>query len=62
MGTTNVESATVTVEQAARILGLSRGTAYSMAASGELPGARRLRRRIVVSRKALEAFLEGRPE
>ena len=52
-----MESAVMKVDEAARILGIGRQTAYNLAAQGKLPGARRLGRRIVVSRKALEAFL-----
>ena len=47
---------TVTVDEAAKLLGISRATAYQLAHEGKLPGARRLGRRIVVSRKALEFF------
>ena len=53
--------ATIKVEEAARILGIGRQTAYELARIGKLPGALRLGRRIVVSRKALEAFLDGHP-
>ena len=53
------EQATINVEAAARLLGIGRQTAYELARQGKLPGARRLGRRIVVSRKALEMFLEG---
>jgi len=48
---------TLKVEEAAKVLGIGRQTAYDLAAQGKLPGARRLGRRIVVSRKALEDFL-----
>ena len=54
------EPATVKVEEAARILGIGRQTAYELAAQGKLPGARRLGRRWVVSLKTLNAWLEGR--
>jgi len=54
----NIQPETMKVEEAARRLGISRQTAYDLAREGKLPGARRLGRRIVVSRKALEAFLE----
>ena len=53
------ELATVTVEESARILGIGRQTAYELAVQGKLPGALRLGRRWVVSRKILEAWLEG---
>lgn len=52
-----LEPATMRVEDAARLLGIGRQTAYDLANQGKLPGARRLGRRIVVSRKALERFL-----
>ena len=54
---------TLTVEQAAVVLGISRGLAYELAARGELP-CLRLGRRLVVPRHALEALLadvETRP-
>lgn len=51
------EAATMNVEEAAGLLGIGRNTAYDLAKRGELPGALRLGHRIVVSRKALEAFL-----
>ena len=57
-----MESAVMKVDEAARILGIGRQTAYNLAAQGKLPGARRLGRRIVVSRKALETFLAGTHE
>ena len=55
------ESLTISVAEAARILGISRGGAYELARRGELPGALRLGGRIVVSRSALLHALEGRP-
>ena len=57
--TMRVETATVSVSHAAELLGIGRNLAYELARRGELPGALRLGRRIVVSRKALDAFLEG---
>ena len=51
------ESATVNVEEAAKILGIGRHTAYDLANRGELPGALRLGRRIVVSKQVLARFL-----
>jgi len=50
---------TMSVADAARQLGVSRNTAYKLAASGELPGVVRLGHRRVVSRRVLERFLEG---
>ena len=55
-----MQSETMKVEEAARVLGISRQTAYNLARDGKLPGARRLGRRIVVSRRALDGFLDGK--
>ena len=55
------EPATIKIEESAGVLGIGRQTAYDLAARGELPGVLRLGRRWVVSRKALEAWLEGKP-
>jgi excisionase family DNA binding protein len=49
---------TLRVEEAAVLLGISRGLAYELINRGELP-ALRLGRRIVVPRAALEAFVAG---
>lgn len=52
----------VTVEQAGRLLGISRGLAYELARTGQIP-AIRLGRRLVVSRARLLAMLQdGAPE
>ena len=48
-----------TVEETARILGISRGTAYLLANSGGIPAIRIGQRRLVVPRKALEEFLSS---
>ena len=58
--TTTVEPATMNLEAAAKFLGIGRQTAYDLAAQGKFPGALKLGRRWVVSRKALDAWLEGR--
>ena len=54
------EARTVTIPEAARLLGLSREGAYRLAKRGELPGAIRLGGRIVVSREVLERLLAGK--
>jgi excisionase family DNA binding protein len=54
-----LERATLTVEEAAGLLGISRNLAYSLAREGKLPGALRLGGRIVVSRRLIEAVLSG---
>jgi excisionase family DNA binding protein len=48
---------TVRVEDAAELLGISRGAAYARAADGSLPTIR-LGRRLLVPRAALEKMLE----
>lgn len=52
-----VEPMTVTVTQAARMLGISRGSAYEAVRTGELP-VLRIGKRLLVSRAALERMLE----
>ena len=52
-------SATMKVEEAAKVLGIGRQTAYALAREGKLPGAIRLGHRIVVSRKVLMDFVES---
>ena len=54
------EALTITVEEAARLLGISRQTAYNLAAAGELPGVLRLGRRLVVGKKAILDALAGK--
>ncbi len=51
---------TLSIDEVAAILGISRGLVYGLVARGELPSIR-LRRRIVVLRRALEALLERAP-
>ena len=48
---------TLSVEEAANILGISRAFAYQLVAKKELPAVR-LGRRIVVPRRAVEALVE----
>jgi excisionase family DNA binding protein len=55
------EKLTLTVPQAARVLGISRGLAYQMARQGTIPTLR-FGRRLVVPRKAIEQLLERSPE
>ena len=56
--TNQFEKKTLTVVEAAAMLSIGRALAYDLAAQGRLPGAFRLGRRILVSRIALEKFLE----
>ena len=49
-----------TVEEASKLLHVSRGLLYGMAREGRLPGMIRLgSRRILISRKVLDEFLNG---
>lgn len=50
--------ALVSVPEAARMLGISRASAYRYADAGLLPGVRRLGRRVYVVRARLVEFLE----
>jgi excisionase family DNA binding protein len=56
---TVINPATLTITQASVLLGISRNYAFELAAKGELPGARKLGNRWLVSRRALEAFIDG---
>lgn len=51
-----MERQTLTVEEAAKVLGIGRGTAYEAARTGELPTIR-IGKRLVVPRAALERLL-----
>jgi excisionase family DNA binding protein len=50
---------TYTVEEAADLLGIGRSLAYELAQEGTLPGVRKLGHRYVVSKAALEVWLDG---
>jgi excisionase family DNA binding protein len=52
------ERLTITVEEAARLLGVSRGSAYEAARRGDIPTIR-LGKRLIVPVKGLEALLES---
>ncbi len=53
----NNESKTLTVEEAAKVLGIGRQKAYELAREGKLP-VLRLGKRILVPRIALERMLD----
>jgi excisionase family DNA binding protein len=59
---TTPERLTVTVEEAARLLGISRQSAYQAARAGELPGVIRIGRRLLVSRAQIDRMLGISPE
>ena len=51
------EKLTLTVSETARLLGISRGLAYEMVRTGELPSVR-FGKRVLIPRRALEKLLE----
>jgi excisionase family DNA binding protein len=55
----NTERLVFTIMETAKMLGISRGTAYLLANSGGIPAIRISKRRFVVPRKALEDFLSS---
>ena len=59
-GEPRTERQTLSVEEAARLLGLGRGAAYAAAKSGELPVIR-IGKRLLVPRVQLERMLTGEP-
>ena len=59
MANPKITALTMSVDQAARMLGISRGFAYELAKTNRLPGAIHLGGRIVVSRSKLEAAING---
>jgi excisionase family DNA binding protein len=52
------EAMTLSVEHAARLIGISRTTAYRMVQSGELPAVR-VGRRVLILKKPLMEMLEA---
>lgn len=54
-----VVTRTVSVPEAARTYGISRGQAYELARRNELPGVIKLGGRYVVSRAVMERVLNG---
>jgi excisionase family DNA binding protein len=58
METRNIERRTYTVEEAGKILGLSRNSAYARAADGSLPTIR-FGRLLLVPKAALDRLLNG---
>ena len=62
MTTVTGAALTISVEAAAKQLGIGRTLAYELARSGNLPGAIKLGGRIVVSRLKLERAINGERE
>lgn len=54
----DADAQTVNVSTAAKILGISRNTAYSLVAQGLIPSLR-LKKRILIPRRSLEKLLDG---
>ena len=54
----DIERLTLSVEEAARLLGISRALAYALVRRGDLPRLQ-LGRRVVVPRRALEELVAG---
>jgi excisionase family DNA binding protein len=54
----DVQRLTLSVTEVAEVLGVSRAHAYMLVRDGRIPSLR-LGRRLVVPRKALEAFLDS---
>ena len=52
------ERLTLDIAACARLLGISRGSAYSLAAEGKLPTIR-LGRRVVIPKAAFDAWLDS---
>jgi excisionase family DNA binding protein len=48
-----------TIEEAAKVLGLPLQSVYNLARRNELPGTIRLGKRLFVSRKKLDALVDG---
>jgi len=57
MGDTT-ERLTLTVDEAAAILGIGRGTAYEAVRTGQIPSIR-ISKRILIPRRSLELMLSG---
>ena len=60
MNAPRADTLTMTIPEVARVLGISRGLAYDLANRDALPvPVIKLGRRMVLSRKAVEALLSG---
>ncbi len=53
---------TMSIPEAARILGISRSLAYKMAGDGQLPALRLGQRRLIICTAAIARMLEGAGE
>lgn len=57
----DLKAITYRIEEAAKLLGIGRNTAYEAARTGQLPTVR-LGKRLVVPKAALEKLLSGQPQ
>lgn len=57
---TPIQPITITVEQAAGVLGISRAAAYNAVRRGDIPSVR-VGRRVLVPKYRLAAFIAGQP-
>lgn len=55
----NIERKTLSIEEAAKVLGISRTYAYQMARAGQIPGCKKIGSRFIVSKKLLEEYIDG---
>lgn len=53
---------TYSVVEAAQLIGIGKGRAYDLARSGKLPGCLEVGGRFLVSKKKLDAYLDGEAE
>ena len=56
---TQTAKRTYSIPEAARIIGIGKNRAYEMAHDGTMPGLLKVGNRYMVSRKALDAFVDG---
>jgi excisionase family DNA binding protein len=59
MQTVQKEPVAYSVDEAAKVLGISASFAYQLCRSGQMPGVRRLGNRILISRAELERYIDG---
>lgn len=58
----NTEKRTYSIPESARLIGIGKARAYEMARSGEMPGVLKVGNRYLVSRKVLDAWVNGELE
>lgn len=59
VATRTIERKTLSIEDAAKVLGISRAYAYQQANAGTMPGCKRIGNRFVVSIKRLDEYIDG---